>query len=183
MCLIAIQESSEVVRIHQEDIDGMRKFVTRISVSPRRSSPQPSLISSPAISSADLFGPNCRMPALPQLVLGGFQIDAKIAELGRGLAKRLQARPGPFSEPPGASYIIALTSLEVQFVPIRSTQVRSPPAGAARLRWRLGKEGTVVGGKPSWIRKSVLEGYVGDRSRQAVTAFEGRLHSRQAPAA
>jgi hypothetical protein len=63
LCLIAIQESSEVVRIHQEDIDSTRMFVTLISVTPGRSSVQPSLILTPAISSPDLFGPNRRMPA------------------------------------------------------------------------------------------------------------------------
>ena len=42
---------------------------------------------------------------------------------GEKIRERLQTRPDPLSEPPGAPYIIALTSLEGQFVPIRSTQV------------------------------------------------------------
>jgi len=85
--------------------------------------------------------------------------------------------------------LIALTSLEVQFVPIRSAR-RQPSFGlisggdrAACLRGQFAKEGTVIGSEPSWIVKSVLESYVGDRRRCAIGAFEGCLDCRKAPAA
>src|SRR5262249_37162585 len=85
--------------------------------------------------------------------------------------------------------LIALTSLEVQFVPIRSTWRQCSFVSifrgdrAACLRGRFAKKGTVIGSKPSWIGKSVLEGYVGDRRRCAIGAFEGCLDCRKAPAA
>jgi hypothetical protein len=60
---------------------------------------------------------------------------------------------------------VALTSLEVRFVPIRSTRRQcsfvfiTRGDKAACLQERFAKEGTVIGSKPSWIGKSVLEGY------------------------
>src|SRR5262245_1336967 len=89
----------------------------------------------------------------------------------------------------GGSYTNCAHFQEAQFVPIRSTRRQRPLAficrgdRAACLRRRFAKEGTVIGCKPSWIGKSVLEGYVGDRHRCGIGAFKGCLDCRKAPAA
>ena len=119
-------------------------------------------------------------PAAPSAVIQPYRVGLPPSKLPRKVATGSLFLSGSYTN---------CARFPMQFVPIRSTRRQCwfvlifRGGRAACLRGRFAEEGTVIGSKSSWIGKSVLEGYVGNRRRRAIDALEGCLDCRKAPAA